>query len=242
MILTWKNWGERDVLGSLDGGDFFDAGSKPLLPLNLWTRKHRYIGTGPRTGTGGIQSMLHFSEEPMIAFSERSVSSITIVSPAQLMKSEFAVNCAVYGAAQGKDVLFFEPDITLLKKFMVDRVRPALVWLQDVKVEGQTNDLLKRKDTMVELRVSGGGTILGLTPQMRSGKSAHTAPIVVLDELDLMHATDMSLVAQSRTTAYGKDSCIVSVSVPTEDLPGSIWRKWTEEVRECGRASVLPVQ
>ena len=225
--LNLEELGGAGVLGDLDVGESFDVGSRPPLPLNLWTRKHRWIGTGARKGRWDPINA-PFSEEPMAAFSDRRVSSITIAAPAQLMKSEFAVNCTVYAAAHGQDVLFYEPDITLLKKFMVDRVRPALVWLKDVVVRGDATDLLKRRDTMVELRVSGGGTILGLTPQMRSGKAAHTAPIVVLDELDLMNATDMSQVAKARTTVYGRDSCVVSVSVPTEDLPGSIWRKWTE--------------
>ena len=50
--------------------------------------------------------------EPMRAASDRRVSQITVVAPAQLMKSDYCVSLTRHGAAlNGDDVLFWEPDL-----------------------------------------------------------------------------------------------------------------------------------
>ena len=227
-VFDLSAFSDSGLLGSLDAESIFEEGSKPALPMHLWARKHRMVVVGPRQGMWDPRNA-PFSEEPMAAFSDRRTTAISIACATQLMKTEFAVNCAVYSAALGHDVLFYEPDINLLRKFMIDRLRPSIAYLGiSPQVVGGETGLLKRKDTMVEIRMPGGGTVLGLTPQMRSGKAAHSARKVVLDELDLMPDRGMIQVAQARTTAYGSDGCVVAVSVPSEDLPGTIWRRWSE--------------
>ena len=209
----------------------FEAAAAPRLPLDEWAAKYRRVVGGPRPGPWNPKNA-PMSLEPMRALSDRRVEIVTVVSPAQLMKSELAINCAIWTAASGEDVLFYEPDREVLKEWMRDRVRPALVALDDgVIVEQVDSDSQKKRDSALAIRMAGGGKILGLTPQMKTGKSAYTARTVVIDELDKMADPSMITVARSRTTTYGSDAKILAVSTPTVDMPGSIWRLWSEGSR-----------
>ena len=230
----WASLGGRGALAPLPGGLDFEAGAGAPLPLDQWVVHHRRVVGGPRPGRWRHVNG-PFAVEPMAAFSDRQVESVVVVSPTQLMKSELAVNAVVYTAACGSDVLFYEPDVPLLKKFLADRIRPAFVQL-GYHVPRADAEGLKGKDSTFEIRVPGSGTITGLTPQMRSGKAAHTAPVVVIDELDQMAAVDMFLVAQARTSSFERDAMILAVSVPSEDAAGTIWRQWLDGSRGVWRA------
>ena len=56
---------------------------------------------------------------------------------------------------------------------------------------------------------------------MKTGRSSYSAPLVVLDEVDKMCDLTMFTVAKSRTTAYQSDACVIAVSTPTVDVPGT---------------------
>lgn len=230
----WASLGGRGALAPPPGAGDFDTGAAPPLPLDQWVLRHRRVVGGPRPGPWR-HANAPFAVEPMAAFSDRSVESVAVVSPAQLMKSEFAVNAVVWTAATGRDVLFYEPDVPLLKKFLADRIRPAFLQLgyHVPRIDAQG---LKGKDSTFEIRLPGSGTITGLTPAMRSGKAAHTAPVIVIDELDQMASPDMYLVAQARSSSYEGDAAILAVSVPSEDVAGSIWRQWLDGSRGTWKA------
>ena len=127
-------------------------------------------------------------------------------------------------------MLFYEPDRDLLKRMIRDRIRPGFMGLTDDAVQDRGSGQ-KKEDAGLALRLQGGGLILGLTPGMKTGKSAHTARTVVLDEIDKMGDTSMITTARSRTLTYGSDATIVAVSTPTVDVPGSSWRLWTQGSR-----------
>ena len=213
----------------------FAAAASPRLPMDEWVAKYRRVVGGPRPGPWNPANA-PMSLEPMRAVSDRRVAQVTICAPAQLLKSEFAINCAVKTAADGDDVLFYEPDLPVLQEFVGDRIRPAIIGLEDGAItEDATGGRLKKRDSALVIRFAGGGKILGLTPGMRTGKSAYTAPMVVLDEVDKMGEPSMITVARSRTATYGTDAKIVAVSTPTVDVPGSIWRLWTQGSRGVWR-------
>ena len=210
----------------------FEAAASPPLPLDEWAPKYRHVvGDSPFPGRWN-NANAPMALEPMRAVSDRRVDQVTMVAPSQLLKSEFCINVAVYAAAYANSVLFYEPDLPLLKEFIGDRIRPAVYALGDgAIVEAAESRFLKKRDSAIVLRFSGGGKIMGLSPQMKTGKSSHTAPLVVLDELDKMGDPTMITVARSRTTVYGADACIVAAGTPTEDLPGTIWRLWSQGSR-----------
>ena len=209
----------------------FEAAAAPRLPLDEWAAKYRRVIGGPRPGPWNPRNA-PMSIEPMRALSDRRVEIVTVVSPAQLMKSELAINAAIWTAASGEDVLFYEPDREVLAEFVRDRIRPALVALDDGTITEQAESAaLKKRDAALAVRMAGGGKILGLTPQMKTGKSAYTARTVILDEVDKMADPTMITVARSRTTTYGSDAKILAVSTPTVDQPGTIWRLWAEGSR-----------
>ena len=223
MIARPELW-HRDLAAT------FEAAASPRLPLDEWAAKYRRIVGGPRPGLRNPANA-PMSLEPMRAVSDRRVSQVTICAPAQLLKSEFAITCAVKTAADGDDVLFYEPDREVLAEFMRDRIRPAVIGMEEGAVAETSTDKRKKRDSAMVIRFAGSGKILGLTPQMKTGKSAYTAPMVVLDELDKMGDPSMMTVARSRTATYGADAKIVAVSTPTEDVPGSIWRLWSQGSR-----------
>ena len=228
----------------LDVAAIVEAAGAPRLPLDEWAAKYRRVVGGAHAGQWNNRTV-PMAVEPMQAVSDHRVKQVTLCSPAQLMKSEFAINVAIWTAAHGQDVLFYEPDREVLAEFVRDRMRPAVFALESgAIVESADARFLKKRDSALVIRLAGGGKILGLTPQMKTGKSAYTAPVVVLDELDKMGDTTMITVARSRTITYGQDAKIVSVSTPTVDQPGTIWRLWQEgsrgrwhgRCRHCGES------
>ena len=236
MIARPELW-RRDLAAT------FEAAAAPRLPLDEWAAKYRRVAPpSPFAGRWDHRNA-PMSLEPMRALSDRRVSMVSVCAPAQLMKSELAINAAIWGAVNGEDVLFWEPDRELAKKFMRDRIRPAVIAIDEGDVRRQVGAAdLKRLDSSLEIRLAGGGAIIGLTPQMKKGKSSHTAPIAILDEIDKMGDVTMITVAESRTLTYGEDAVILAVSTPTLDVPGSSFRLWSEgsrgvwhgKCRHCG--------
>lgn len=221
----------RETLGSFsDYRAMMDERGSRAPPLDEWVSRHRVIIGGAHPGRWDWENA-RASLEPMRAFSDREVRRLVVVAPTQLMKSELAVSCAVYEAHHGSDVLFYEPDDALLRAFIGDRIRPALRSLGVVEVESTERQHLKRRDSAIAVRLSGGGLITGVTPQHRTGSAGRTARTVILDERDLMGSGDMEQVALSRTTTYGQDARIVILGTPTVDEPGTVWRAWREGSR-----------
>ena len=230
--VTWRDFpGGRDRFAEVPALHEFGPRSRPPPGLADWVLEHRVIVGGPSPGPWR-HANAPAAVEPMRAFSDRDVEMVTVMSPTQLFKSELAVNAVVYSVAAGRDVLFYEPDLPLLRKFVGDRIRPALLQLEPgLEAHGLDAHLIKRKDSVVELRRPGGGSVLGLTPGQRSGKAAHTAQAVVIDEVEAMASPDLPMVAKARTTTYGADASILAVSVPGEDTAGSVYRLWSQGSR-----------
>ena len=200
-----------------------------------WVLRHRIVEGGARPGPWRHENA-PMSVEPMAAASTPGIVRITVVSPSQLMKSELAINIAIYIAMHGDDVLFYEPDLPLVKEFLGDRIRPVMARLASVEATGLgTAGWQKKRDSNVAIRLGGGGKILGLSPDMRTGRSSHTARVAVIDEVDKMARTDMVTVAKERTSTYQQDALIAELSTPTTDGPGTSWRSWTEGSRGVWR-------
>ena len=196
--------------------------SAPRLSLPEWTEKHRIVVGGPRPGKWNWRNA-PMAREPMECASTRSVQQVTICSPAQLMKSEFCINVALYGSFYGADVLLYEPDKNLLKEFVAKRIRPALLQFELEEVKSKRRGP-KKRDSADALSFPGGGEILALSPKMKTGKSSHSAPVVILDEIDKMGDPTMLTVADSRTSAYEGDGIVIVASTPSYDAPGLVWR------------------
>ena len=84
----------RDLAG------VFESAAAPRLPLDEWAAKYRRVVGGPRPGPWNPANA-PMSLEPMRAVSDRRVAQVTICAPAQLLKSEFCINCAVKGEYWG---------------------------------------------------------------------------------------------------------------------------------------------
>ena len=209
------------------------AVSAPRLALDEWASLHRVIVTGARRGKWNPKNA-PMAIEPMRALSSDDVRVVIVISPSQLLKTELAVNTACWTSDYGDDCLFYEPDQPLLEKMLADRVRPSLVAMGRLLSAGHglaANDGRKKRDHRLEIRPPGRGAITGLSPLMKTGRSAHTARVVIIDELDKMGLTEMMVVARERVTTYGRDAKILVVTTPTIDALGTGWREWTKGSR-----------
>ena len=211
---------------------FLEA-SAPRLAMPDWVARYRFVEGGAHPGPWRHDNA-PMAIEPMTAASTPGITRITLVAPSQLLKSELAINIACYTAMHGDDVLFYEPDLPLVKEFLGDRIRPVMARIASVEATG-LGGWQKKRDSNVAIRLGGGGKILGLSPDMRTGRSSHTARVAVIDELDKMARTDMVTVAKERTSTYQDDALIVELSTPTTDGPGTSWRSWAEGSRGVWR-------
>jgi len=166
--------------------------------------------------------------EPMQICSDRNVRVITVWTPAQLLKSEFCINVALWSAYYNRDVLLFEPDQKLGEEFMRERIRPAMMSFGGVQIIDPGKRGPKKVDSVGAIRYPGGGLITALTPGMRTGKSGRAAPVIIHDEIDKMGDPSMSVSAVSRATTFGGDALVVNASTATVDAPGTIVRIWSE--------------
>ena len=210
--------------------DLFDetflAVSAPRLPLDRWAEERRIVVGGARPGPWNPR-YAPMALEPMRAVTDERVRVVALVAPSQLLKTELAINSALQAVDYGDDCLFYEPDLPLIEEMIGERIRPALRALGEVQSTGLEAALRKKRDSRFELRLRGGGAIKGATPQMKTGLSARSARLVVIDELDKMARSDMMVVARERTTTFGRDAKIVVVSTPTVDALGTVWREWS---------------
>ena len=152
---------------------------------------------------------------------------VVLVAPTQLVKTDFAISCALYFAHYGDSSLFVEPDKELLMEMFRDRIRPGAVAPRSGGPPPAWRARISRNaDSMMGIRVEGAGSVTGVTPQMKSGLAARSVPVVVFDEIDLMGRTDLMTRAESRITTFGTDGRIVAGSTPTVEGSHTIWHLW----------------
>ena len=205
----------------------FLAVSAPRLSAPEWVERHRIVVDSAMSGPWDWRHGF-MSREPLAAASDPYVDLVALCGPAQLVKTEFAINLALWVSWYGDRVLLYEPDQDLAKKIIGDRIRPSMQALGSTSVIGLDDKLRKRKDSTIEIRYGGGGAILALSPMMKTGLASHAALCVVFDEIDKMGRSDLLVGARSRTTTYGADAIVAVCSTPTIDAPGRIWRIWQE--------------
>ena len=206
----------------------------PAPSLDDWCARHRRVVGGARPGKWDPDNA-PCAREPMRAYTDEGVEEIALVAPSQLLKSELVVSCALYSMVHQQPTLFYEPDITLLRKFVADRVRPSLIAMgfADAGAPKGSGDsrFLKQRDSSAHLRFHGLAELVGLTPGLKTGKSAYTARIALVDELDRMETTDLPAVVDSRTITYAPRRKVVYVSTPTVEAAGTIMDRWTRGSR-----------
>ena len=231
---AWADLGGREahaLVEELAGRDLYGEQAKEPLPLAEWVVRHRRIIGGPSPGPWRHRNA-PAAREPMEALDVRGVTSVVVMTPTQLFKSELAVNVVVWGAALGHDVLFWEPELDLARRFAAQRIRPALMAVQDqIRITGLDDAYRKKRDSIVEIHLPGGGSILVLSRGQKSGKAAHTGRIGVVDEVEQMKDPGMPLAVAARLTAYGSDAKQVYTSTPGRDTAGSSYRLWSEGSR-----------
>ena len=201
--------------------------SAPRLSCPEWVERHRIVVDSAMAGPWDWRHGF-FSREPLAAAGDPNVDLVALMSPAQLVKTEACINLALWVSWYGDRALLYEPDVELAKRIVGDRIRPSMQALGSTSVIGLDDKLRKKKDSTIEIRYGGGGAILALSPQMKSGLASHAALIVILDEIDKMGRADLLVGARSRVTTYGGDAVVFACSTPTIDAPGRIWRIWKE--------------
>lgn len=213
---------------------FLDA-ALPRLPLDEWAPRYRIVTEGAHVGRWSPRRGL-FAIEPMRAVSSDDVRRVILVAPTQLVKSDFVVTAALYFAYYGDSSLFVEPDKDLVSSFFRERIRPGAMALGTVHTAGMEGEFVKKRDSAMEVRISGAGGITGVTPGMRAGLAARSVPVVIFDELDLMGRADLMTQAESRVTTFGLDGRIIAGSTPT-DAEGThtIWHAWLRGSRGVWR-------
>ena len=210
-------------------GPFVEA-SAPRLPMDEWVARNRVVVDGAHAGRWST-AYGFMAVEPMRAFSDLRTREVVIIAPTQLMKTEYAINAALYTVWYGDDCMLLEPDLELLKEMMADRVRPALSALGRSTTSGAMPAGERSAILRIELRLGGAGSIKGATPGMKTGLSARSVRVVIIDEADKMGRADVMIHAKSRTTTFMGDARIVAVTSPTVSAAGKGWRLWEEGSR-----------
>lgn len=195
-----------------------------------WATEERVIGA-PAPVPGKWRPIVQPAVEIMEAVTTPGVRKITVMGPAQMLKTDLLLN--IFGYFMSEDpssVILAQPIDTLTEAFSKDRVDPMI---RDTPI---LNNLIKgRRDrdsnnTIYSKTFTNGANITLVSAASVSDLSSRTAKVVLLDELDrfknLGVEGDPEKLLAERTNAYSYNSLNVAASTPTNEGSSRIQRRF----------------
>lgn len=222
---------EAELLGAFISTAFRGVSRRSLLE---WAETSRMVaGSSPRPGQWET-SYMPPAREPMLAYDRPEVRRITIMCAAQMMKTEFILNCIFYHLDESPmSVLMALPDELLAKTIMKDRIEPAAAPMPEIARKLMTRRGLDGSPHSQALmsKIFADGTALTLvSASSRTGLDSRSAPRLFADETDKMETADFAPRLQVRSVRF-KDSKFVCTSTPLYKETSFIWDSFQQGSR-----------
>lgn len=227
------------------------SGMKPPedITVSEWADKYRRLSPESSAQEGPWRtSKTPYLKEPMDAFTDPLIRTITMVSASQIGKSEFLNNCIGYIIDQDpSSILFIQPTVQDAKEYSKLRISPMIrdTKVLTKKIKGLTRGRGSSSNTITQKSYPGG--ILTLCGSSEAHALA-SKPIryVLGDERDRWAASaggegdPYRLALARQTTFYNAKSLLVSTptikgSSPIEDaFYEGTQERWCTKCPHCG--------
>lgn len=196
-------------------------------------KEHRYLSPSASSKPGKWQSFVHPAIEPMNAVTQLGVRYITIMSSAQLFKTDFLLNTIFYFMSHDPcPVILAQPIEKLAESFSKDRIDPLIADnpVLDNAIKGKRER--DSENNLLLKRFSNGASLSIVSAASVSDLASRSARVVLMDELDrfkdLGTEGDPEKLLNERTNTYSHNSLNIAVSTPTNDKSSRIERRFEQ--------------
>lgn len=222
---------ESELIGAFTSAAFRGISRRTLLE---WAEASRVVaGSSPRPGLWET-SYMPPAREPMLAYDRPEVRQITIMCAAQMMKTEFILNCLFYHLAEAPmSQLMALPDDLLAKTIMKDRIEPAAAPMGEIRrklMSRRGMDGTLHAQSLLSKTFADGNFLQLVSASSRTGLDSRTAPRLYADETDKMETADFAPRLLVRAVRH-KDSKFVCTSTPLHAETSFIYSAWKKGSR-----------
>lgn len=211
---------------------------KPEKKLNAveWAETYRRLPTG-NAEPGKFQvSRTPYISEIMLAASDPTIHQITLVSAAQIGKSELMLNLMGYRIMTNPGpVMYMLPTIELLNDFSTERIDPLIETTQPLKRIFSPKKSRDSQNTRSSKKFAGGHLYIK-SAQSASELRGRAVKTLFLDEIDAYKGSvggegDPVELAKPRMRTFS-DRLLVAVSTPTVKNDSKIAEMYDEGTQE----------
>ena len=217
------------------------------LTVPQWAERYRILSRESSAEAGPWRNArTPYLIEPMNAFTDPAVTSITMVAASQVGKSELELNIIGYIIDQDPgSIIYIQPNLDDARKFSRQRIAP--MFRASPRLRAKVSDVKSRDSGNTILQKSFPGGLLTIVGSQSASALASTpARYVIGDEIDrwaLSAGTegDPWKLAEARTTTY-YNAKKVRVSTPTtkgaskiaEAYDDGTQERWCRKCPHCG--------
>lgn len=209
--------------------------------------ENRYLSPSASSKPGKWQPFVVPAIEPMQAITKRGVRYITVMSSAQLLKTDLLLNAIFYFMSHDPaSVILAQPIEKLAEAFSKDRIDPLI---SDNKIlsSGIKNKRERDSENNLLLKKFGNGASLSIVSASSvSDLASRSARVVLMDELDrykdLGTEGDPEKLLNERTNTYSHNFLNMAVSTPTNDKASRIERRFNQSSKHYFHAVCVHCQ
>ena len=202
----------------------------PSLTISQFADQHRYLTSEASAETGRwLTSRVEYQREMMDCITDPKIEYVTIMSAAQIGKSEVLINTIFYYAViDPSPIMWVIPTLALAEDYSKTRLEPAI---RESQLLSDTihNDDEDASSTILYKKFRGGQIVLtgANSPASLRGRPIR---ILLLDEVDAYKPTsegDVIELAKMRTTNFYNRK-VIQTSTPTIKDMSAIERDFLE--------------
>lgn len=200
--------------------------SKIFTPISRrtvldWAKEERYLSPDSSSISGMWNPVFAGSIEPLLSVTKAGVRNITLMTSAQLMKSDFILNVLGYYLSEDPtSCILAQPTDSQAEEFSKSRIDTLI---RDTSILNQNIKDKRERDSGNNIffkQFQNGAKLSIVSAASPSDLASRSARVVLLDELDryksLSTEGDPEQLLQARTTTFF-NSLFIAVSTPTND-------------------------
>lgn len=245
-INTYNTWFKRLLKQHLE---------TPNLNLVQWADNHRILGRETSAEAGKWNTdRTPYMREIMLSISDKKISKVTIMSSAQVGKSELGCNFIGYTIdTDPRSMLVVLPTQEAAEMFSVERIEPMVK--NTPRLKGKVADEKSRDKQNTKLKKSfEGGFLVFVGANAPTGLASRPVGVIILDEVDRFPISagkegDPVELALARTTTFF-DRKIIMTSTPVLKGQSRIEQAYNEGSKaewclpcpECGEYQPLTIE
>lgn len=193
----------------------------------------RYLSPSASSKPGKWQPFVTPAIGPMEAVTTQGVRYVTVMSSAQLFKTDYLLNIIFYFMDQDPaSVILAQPIEKLAEAFSKDRIDPLINDNKSLKALIKNKRERDSENNLLLKKFSNGASLSIVSASSVSDLASRSARVVLMDELDrykdLGTEGDPEKLLNERTNTYSHNFVNVAVSTPTNDKASRIERRFEQ--------------